>query len=260
MKLYNLIKKVLDNNKISRKSAECAINTLCTIDSILNVVECPEEILDCNIDEERKGCEDNCKIENDIGSCETDCSGKCMEGGDWWKEYEEEREEQREEHKEEKGVFNVGGGCRTSQGETKEHIWFGGWGDPFSEIEELKHKYYSGGHADWCKKDLENLIRERRELEKGLNQEFVAWFFEEYLVNSAGDWEKHVSGIFELYWKDVDTSRRMVEMMNCVGIRELPSYNLINIEYSAVISLLPFLFISTFVQSATHLYHLLRLF
>ncbi len=42
---------LLDNNKISRKSAECAINTLCTIDSILNVVECPEEILDCNIDE-----------------------------------------------------------------------------------------------------------------------------------------------------------------------------------------------------------------
>jgi len=42
---------LLDNNKISKNSAECAINTLCTIDSILNVVECPEETLDCNIDE-----------------------------------------------------------------------------------------------------------------------------------------------------------------------------------------------------------------
>jgi cysteinyl-tRNA synthetase len=42
---------LLDKNKISKKSAECAIDTLCVIDSVLNVIECPEEVLDCNIDE-----------------------------------------------------------------------------------------------------------------------------------------------------------------------------------------------------------------
>jgi len=51
-------------------------------------------------------------------------------------------------------VFNVGGSCRTVQGKTEAFIWFGGWGDPFDDIERLKHKYYSGGEADWCNESI----------------------------------------------------------------------------------------------------------
>jgi len=42
---------ILDNNQISKKSAECAIDAICRIDSILGVVECPDEELDCDIDD-----------------------------------------------------------------------------------------------------------------------------------------------------------------------------------------------------------------
>jgi len=65
-----------------------------------------------------------------------------MKGGDWWKEFEN-----KDEHKEEKGVFQAGGSCRTSQGKTEGFIWFGGWGEPFEQIQYLKNKYYSGGQA-----------------------------------------------------------------------------------------------------------------
>ena len=95
----------------------------------------------------------------------------------------------------------------------------------------MKQKYYSGGNADWCKQDLENLKKQRQELERGLNQDFVAWFFEKYLPNSADEWEQHVSGIFEIYWRDVDISRQIAERMNCLGMTEIPQHNLINIKY-----------------------------
>ena len=180
---------------------------------------CGEE-LDCNVDEEQRKCEGSCKAEED-------CVEKCMKGGDWWKEFEQEQEE----HKEEKGVFMAGGSCRTSQGKTEGFIWFNGWGNPFDKIQPLKTKYYSGGEAEWCKYDLENLRKQRKEFEKGFNQEFVAWFFEKYLANSAEDWEQAQSGIYELYWNNVDNQRQTAERMKCLGINELPEYNLISMNY-----------------------------
>jgi hypothetical protein len=180
--------------------------------------ECGEE-MECSVDEVQKKCEGTCEAKDD-------CIEKCMKGGDWWKEFEN-----KDEHKEEKGVFQIGGNCRTSQGKTEGFIWFGGWGESFEQIQELKNKYYSGGQADWCKYDFENLKKQRQEFEKGFNQEFVRWFFEKYLANSAENWEQSVAGIFELYWKDVDNSREMVYRMDCLGINELPSVNLINVKY-----------------------------
>lgn len=181
------------------------------------------------VDEEIKKCETSCKQEKGFDKCAEDCQNKCMIGEHL------EIEEQREEHKEEKGVFKAGGMCRTAQGsqKTEAFIFFDGWGEPFNQIQPLKQKYYSGGNADWCKKELENLLKQRKELEQGLNQDFAAWFFEKYLANSADEWEQHVSGIFELYWRDVELSKQIAERMNCLDIGEMPQYNLINVKYEA---------------------------
>lgn len=180
--------------------------------------ECGQE-LNCVVEEAQKKCEGTCKAKDD-------CVEKCMKGGDWWKEFEN-----KDENKQEKGVFQVGGSCRTSQGKTEGYIWFGGWGEPFEQIQYLKNKYYSGGNSDWCKDDFENLKKQRQEFEKGFNQEFATWFFEKYLTNSAENWEQSVSGIFELYWKDIDNSKQMADRMQCLGIDELPTTNLINVTY-----------------------------
>ena len=179
--------------------------------------------MDCEIEEVIKSCEKSCKPEND-------CIQKCTSGEeDWWQEFEEE-----DMHKEEKGVFQVGGGCRQEKGRTEGHIWFGGWGDPFEQIQNLKEKYYSGGEADWCKHDLDNLIKQRQEFEKGFDQEFVQWFFEKYLPSSAEDWEQAQNGIYELYWNSVDTQRQFAERMKCLdknNIQDVMNTNLINVEY-----------------------------
>jgi len=183
---------------------------------------CGQE-MDCNIDEQSKKCEETCKPE-DV------CIEKCVKNeGEWWKEFEN-----KEEFKEQLGGFEAGGNCRTAKGKTEGFIWFGGWGDPFERLQPLKNKYYSGGNADWCKIELQNLIKQREEFEKGFNQEFAKWFFEEYLANSAENWEQAVSGIFELYWKNIDNQREMAFRMKCMDktdIKDVMNYNLINIKY-----------------------------
>ncbi len=222
-----------------RRENECdeQCNRMCYDSKVRPCVEnCIREVcgneLDCNIDDETKSCEQKCKEENNIEDCIDDCSPKCLEGKEeWWKEFEFKPEENQQ--KMEKGVFQVGGGCRTSQGKTEAFIWFGGWGDPFERIEPLKQKYYSGGQTEWCKSDLENLKKQREEFEKGFNQEFVNWFFEDYLANSAEDWEQHVSGIFEVYWKNVDNLRETANRMGCLGITEFPATNLISVQYES---------------------------
>ncbi|MBU4069705.1 MAG: hypothetical protein KJ646_01875 [Nanoarchaeota archaeon] len=191
------------------------------------VEKCIREIcgdeLDCNIDEESKSCEKSCGVDNS-------CIKKCMSGEqDWWKEFENN-----DMNKQEKGVFQVGGGCRKEQGRTESYIWFGGWGEPFEQLEPLKRKYYEKGDEDWCKYELENLIKQRKEFEKGFNQEFVEWFFENYLANAAENWEQSVSGIFELYWGNVENQMRLANNMKCLGksdITDLMEINLINIGY-----------------------------
>jgi len=180
-----------------------------------------------NQEQDLEQCKKSCAEENkqQINDCISRCSTTC-EKEDWcqidWPSGE---------NKQEQGVFMVGGMCRTSQQKTESFIFFNGWGESFDRIQNLKNKYYEGGESDWCKWELENLIRERREIEKSLNQEYAVWFFEKYLSNSAEDWEQHVSGIYELYWKIIENQKQIAERMKCSGEQEPPEFNLINISY-----------------------------
>jgi len=182
--------------------------------------------LECNIDKITGNCEDSCSKEKSLSNCKDECHEKCLKGEDTWEEPEWE------EHKEEMGVFSAGGNCRKEPGgETGGYIWLNGWGDPFEKIQPLKNKYYQGGEAEWCKWDLENLKKERKEIEKGFNQEFADWFFEKYMVNNAEGWEQHMSGIFEMYWRVVDNQMQIMHRMACLEIEEISDYKLINFSY-----------------------------
>lgn len=225
-----------------RREKECddQCNRICYDNKVRPCVEnCIREScgdsLECNIDDQTKSCESKCENENNIDGCLESCSPKCLKGeNEWWREFESKPEENNNMKQMEKGVFNMGGNCRISQGKTEGSIWFGGWGEPFSKLEPLKQKYYSGGQTEWCKYELENLEKQRAEFEKGFNQEFVKWFFEDYLASSAEDWEQHVSGIFELYWKNVDNIREITKRMNeCSDSNEFLTSNLISVQYES---------------------------
>jgi len=179
-----------------------------------------------NEEHELEACKKSCaeEHEQEINDCISRCADTC-EKEDWcqidWPQG----------NMQEKGVFNFGGVCRTSQQKTESFIFFNGWGDPFDRLQSLKNKYYEGGESDWCKSEFDSLIKEREELEKSLNQDYAVWFFEKYLANSAEEWEQHVSGIYEMYWRIVDNQRQLARTAECAG-KELPEFNLINITYS----------------------------
>ena len=206
-------------------------------DSCIQKSGCIDKVAGC--DGDIKSCEEKCSEEKNEESCIKDCNGKCVKGEDMAGYFDSIREPG-EQGKEEKGVFNAGGVCRTASGKTESHVWFNGWGEPFEEIQRLKFKYYSGGQADWCKEDIENLKKQRKEFEISMNNEFVVWFFEKYLANSAEDWEQHVSGIFELYWKDVELNRQAAERMFCLGKKESLFENLISVQYETEFGKLEF--------------------
>ena len=90
------------------------------------VRESCDEDMDCDIDSEITSCEKECEVSDS-------CVEKCMGGGDWWKEFEEE-------HKIENAVFNLQGSCRKIESREEGNIWFGGWGDPFEEVQDIKEK------------------------------------------------------------------------------------------------------------------------
>jgi len=180
--------------------------------------------------ETRAKCKEECLDEKsgEVEDCVKECKVSCENQEGF------EIEDQWEENKEHAGTFAAGGNCRTSQGKTEAFVWFHGWGDPFDKLNYLKNKFYEGGETNWCKWDLENLIKQRKELEKGFNQEFAEWFIEKFLANSAEDWEQHMSGIYELYWRVVDNQREIYHRMECLGkddIDEVMDYELISFEY-----------------------------
>ncbi|MDP3882267.1 MAG: hypothetical protein Q8Q31_05310 [Nanoarchaeota archaeon] len=189
-----------------------------------------DNLADCNIDEAKEKCENTCKAQENLGSCVSDCSNNCIAGKNFGIE---SKQPEQEEHKEELGVFKAGGVCRKSDSKTEAFIHFDGWGRPFQDLQKIKNKYYNHNEASWCKERLESLKKERKEFEAGFNEEFVKWFFESYMANSADDWESHMSGLFELYWMDVDNARETAMQLDCLGQDKLSEsdYNLIKVEY-----------------------------
>ncbi len=134
--------------------------------------------------------------------------------------------------REEKTVFSVKGTCKTTNQETTSLLTFTGLGETFSTASTLQERYEEKG-SEWCKWKLENLLKERKELENSFNEEYARWFFEEYLPNSAEDWEGKKQAIVKIHLKNIENQIETAKMMECAGIKELSEYSLINIKYEA---------------------------
>lgn len=135
---------------------------------------------------------------------------------------------------EEKGTLSLSGNCNFHPtGKVDTYIGFEAWGDDFERINTIS-RYLDNNNKGWCKTELEHLVKERKELEKSMNEEFLRWFFEDYVNKDTENWEKHISGIFDMYWKFVDNSRRTAEQLKCLGMNEFPdAYQMISepVEY-----------------------------
>ncbi|MBI3622858.1 hypothetical protein HY212_02135 [Candidatus Pacearchaeota archaeon] len=131
----------------------------------------------------------------------------------------------------EKNVFGVTGVCIKNKDGVTPILKFEGGGDQFKTISQLQNSYETGGTEAYCRWKLENLLRERKELEKSFNEEFVKKYFEQDLPNFADDWENAHKVILDLNDQNIKNQIETAKMMECIGVKALDNYNLININY-----------------------------
>ena len=65
------------------------------------------------------------------------------------------------------------------------HCGFGGWGENFNDLHNLKNQFYTHGGSDWCEEELNNLIKQRREFEKGFKNQII-YGKESYYISLDG--------------------------------------------------------------------------
>ncbi len=179
--------------------------------------QCEEGYFDCDGDW-LNGCESitdckSCNVDSDCAAPR--CSEwdntvqefSCIEGDSWI---------------EEQGNLQFSGGCNFHPtGKVDSYVHFDSWGDVFEDFNRIREEQDYG--RNWCKFEMENLKRERKEIESSLNDEYLQWFFEVYVNQDPGEWERHSSGIHDVYWKLVNVNERIVDQLSCLGINEWPS-------------------------------------
>lgn len=103
--------------------------------------------------------------------------------------------------------------------------------------EELKNNEKENGEIkkeeikDVCSMQYNQALLQRRELEKSLNNEFAKWFLEEYIPNSAEEWDTRTSTLDDIYWIAMDTAQILALNKKCANAED--SFNLIKMNYSA---------------------------
>ncbi len=126
--------------------------------------------------------------------------------------------------------FVLVGKCEKSGKNTVPSLSFSGAGDKFGAIIELKKQYETAGKI-WANWGLENLLKERAEIVKSFNNEFLQWFVEKNLANNADRWQSKEQSIRGIYSNIVDNQVQIGKMMNILNINELTSYDIINLDY-----------------------------
>ena len=192
--------------------------------------ECIEGFYDCDGD-----WETGCESQKRCGICESkeDCAeDRCAPWGNVIQQFDCFKGE---EWIEERGVFMAQGACHLFPNNVIRSwggVYFEMGGEPFEELRPMREEIHLEMGEQWCEWELEHLIKERIELQNSITTDFLKWFFEEYVPSSPSEWEKHIGGIYDSYWRFVNNNEWTAEMLLCLGRDKLPEeYKPIDISY-----------------------------
>ncbi|MBL7160210.1 MAG: hypothetical protein ISS95_01485, partial [Candidatus Aenigmarchaeota archaeon] len=153
--------------------------------------------------------------------CESnmDCAqARCNSDGWGIEKWECVKEEEREE---ERGGFEMNGGCSFGQsGNPDFWIDFNGWGEQFDKLRQLKEGARAEMGTEWCKREYEDRLSKRLELQKSFNKEFMDWFFKDFIEKEPGDFELYMRAIGSTFWQLVNANRELSDSMRCMNKKE----------------------------------------
>lgn len=164
---------------------------------------------------------------------DNDCAQPRCSEGNWG--VEQWRCVKGESWEEYKGGFELHGGCSYSQsGRPDAWINFGGWGEAFEELQYKKEQIRAEKGADWCQREYDDRITKRLELQNSFNEEFMEWFFTDYIEKEPGDFDLHMRAIGSTFWQLVESNRQIAESMMCLHQDEWDErITPINIKYES---------------------------
>lgn len=184
----------------------------------------------CESEKRCEGCEDDSDCMQDVCApwdMKHVINFGCVQGSTW---------------EEETGAIFLGGGCNfLPTGIVESYMGFHAWGESLEQVQWYQEATEQL-ERHWCEYQLEHLLKQRIELQESYNQEFLAWFFEEYVNSKPDEWDKYSGGIYDVYWKFVDNSRETNRHLRCLNLNKFPSeYEMINeIEYESELGYIKF--------------------
>jgi hypothetical protein len=182
-------------------------------DEALGHCQCEEGTYDCD------GAWWDCESTVECSSCASndDCAGSscdlynpsqvvnfgCFQGNSWTEEL---------------GLYSFSGSCQEHpNGQIDGWVGFNFWGEPFDDLHELRQEIESELGDSWCEWELENALKQRKEIQLSLESGDLEWFQTKIIEESPNDWEDQVSAIYDMYWNIVENNRRLAESSTCLG-------------------------------------------
>ncbi len=200
----------------------CGENQYCSEEA--GWCECSEGYYNCDGTwwdcESSKQCE-ACTANSDCAGSQCDFNNPrtiiefgCFQGGGWEQDI---------------GAVSFSGGCiQHTDGQVDSYINFDTWGDPFEQINSKREH----SNKKWCEWELENALKQRKEIQKSFNEKSLEWFFEDFVTDDPEDWDKQTSAIYDNYWKIVETTREIARASDCLE-QDFPEFEPLDIEYKS---------------------------
>ncbi|MBT3450571.1 hypothetical protein HN448_01280 [archaeon] len=233
-----------ENGDLEQCDESCKVCNLCQYEN--GDLECYDKQF---FDEERGHCEceegysdcdgdwlNGCELEGQCDGCQSDrdcAEPKCSEdkkrilnfaceSGDSWEE--------------DKELLQFGANCDTyTNGDEQAGFWIDGWGEELEQFGEYKHNSFDVMEDDWCKKDLEKLIEERKLIQESFNEDFMDWFFNEFVNDDPNKFEDHMRIINGLHRVLMENTDRTAWTLACLGETEFPEeYMPIQLSYQSI--------------------------
>jgi len=192
--------------------------------------DCYEEVIDEETGETEEVCDEVCDAPVCEEKCESHevCEGcddsECHEEKNCWSECEDEGEEVCNEWPE--SEIRLEGNCR----EDGSDLWLSAWGEDFEKYQGINN----GG--DWnCNPEIESLVKVRKVLQEDLDDDFVEWFFDDFLAGD--DYDKIINGggglhsVLEMLIRNED---EIAGRLHCYELKEWPQgFEKIDINYDS---------------------------
>ncbi|MBI4360257.1 hypothetical protein HY572_00615 [Candidatus Micrarchaeota archaeon] len=128
-----------------------------------------------------------------------------------------------EAFQEQVAAAEFGAFCREGVARDEFGAWVSAWGEGFESFDRFKQDAWNETENQWCQQEFESARLERLALQESLNDEFLTWFFSEFVDENARDFESHGRSVHAVFDALQSVNSELARSMGCLKMTELPA-------------------------------------